>query len=82
MFFPKNDSPSPNASTQTETPKKKEMDTEEAKLMRFRDSARKIFIDQWLQDDSNWIANLNKAQLDFLRDVLGLENQDNKSKLM
>lgn len=82
MFFPKNDEPSKNASTQTEAPKKKEVDTEEVKLMRFRDSARKIFIDQWLQDDSNWIANLNKAQLDFLRDVLGLENQDNKSKLM
>lgn len=82
MFFPKNDELTQNSSSQTETPKKKAMDTEEVKLAEFRASARKIFIDQWLQDESNWISNLNKDQLNFLRDVLGLENQDSKTNLM
>lgn len=83
MFFPKSDNDtkketkeaSTDASTQT-TPKVWEK-SEEQKLTEFRDEARRIFLNEWLCCDGDWLSTMDKDHLDFIRDLLGIERSDN-----
>ena len=53
------------------------IDEEQFKLEReerleFQRGCREIFLTDWLPTEGGWLSELEKPQLDFLRDILGL----------
>lgn len=79
MFFPKNDNDTKKEMTEasTQTKPKAWEKSEEQKLTEFRDEARRIFLQEWLLCDGDWLSTMNKAHLDFMRDLLGIDKSDN-----
>ena len=50
-----------------------QVDLEETKKTSFRDEVRRVFLEQWMTQDGDWLSTLDEHHLNFLRDLLGIE---------
>ena len=41
--------------------------------LEFFSDTRKVFLEEWLYANGNWLSELSTEHLDFLRDILGIE---------
>lgn len=53
-------------------PELAEIEAEEK--LEFYRRTREIFVNEWLNSPGNWLSELDKTHLDFLRDIMGVQS--------